>query len=57
MQGDNFGTETTKEDHELAYNFGYNVVVKQHRRLGKIPRSGFQDKGNKNKSTLTFNYL
>jgi hypothetical protein len=34
MQGDNFGTETTKEDLQLGYKYGYKVVVDHRKSMG-----------------------
>jgi hypothetical protein len=39
MQGDEFGTETTKEDLHLGYKYGYKEVVEHRKILGKIPRT------------------
>ena len=57
MQRDDFETETTKEDHELAYSFDNKVVVEFRRSLEKISISSLKDKVNKNKSTSTFHYI
>jgi hypothetical protein len=34
MQGDKFGIETTEEDLQLGYKYGYKIVVEHHLRLG-----------------------
>jgi hypothetical protein len=47
MQGDEFGTETTKEDLNIGYKYGYKGVVEHRKSLGKIPRTTLQDKVNK----------
>jgi hypothetical protein len=54
MQGDEFGTETTEEDLQLGYKYGYKAVVEHRKILGQIPRTTLQDKVNKIQSTLTF---
>jgi hypothetical protein len=56
MQNDEFGTETTKEDLQLGYKYGYKVVVEHWKSLGQLPRTTLQDKVNKIQSTLTFHY-
>lgn len=56
MQGDEFDTETMKEDLQLGYKYGYKVVVEHQKILGKLPRTTLQDKVNKIQSTLTFHY-
>jgi hypothetical protein len=57
MQGDDFVTETTEEDLQLGYKYGYKFVVDRRKSMGWKPRSSLQDKVNKNHSTLTFDYL
>jgi hypothetical protein len=47
MQGDEFGIETTEEDLNLGYKYGYKGVVEHRKSLGKIPRTTLQDKVNK----------
>jgi hypothetical protein len=54
MQGGEFGTETTEEDLQLGYKYGYKAVVEHRKILGKIPKTTLQDKVNKIQSTLTF---
>ena len=44
MQGDDFGTETTEEDKNIAFRFGYQAVVERRRSLGQVPRSRMPDK-------------
>jgi hypothetical protein len=48
MQGDDFGTETMKEDLQLGYKYGYKDVVDRRKSMGQTPRSILQDKVNKN---------
>ena len=57
MKGDEFETETTEEDLQLGYKYGYKAVVDRRKSMGQNPRSNLQDKVNKNQSTLTFHYL
>jgi hypothetical protein len=57
MQGDDFGTETTEEDLQLGYKYGYKAMVDRRKSMGQTPRSNLRDKVNKNQSTLTFRYL
>jgi hypothetical protein len=57
MQGDNFRTETTEEDLQLDYKYGYKIVVDRRKSMGQTPRSNLRDKVNTNQSTLTFCYL
>ena len=57
MQGDDFGTETTEEDLQLGYKYGYKAMADCRKIMGKTPRSNLQEKVNKNQSTLTFHYL
>jgi hypothetical protein len=57
MQGDNFGTETTEEELQLGYKYGYKVMVDRRKSMGKTPISNLWDKVNKNQFTLTFHYL
>ena len=57
MQGNDFGTETTEEDLQLGYKYGYKFMVDRRKSMGQTPRSNFWDKVNKNQSTLTFRYL
>ena len=33
MYGDDFGTETTEEDKNIAFHFGYQAVVERRRSL------------------------
>ena len=44
MWGDDFGTETTEEDKNIAFHFGYQALVERRRRLGQVPRSKMPDK-------------
>ena len=44
MQGDEFRTETTEEDKNIAFRFGYQAVVERCRSLGQVPRSRMPDK-------------
>ena len=44
MQGDDFGTETTEEDKNIAFHFGYQAVVERRISLGQVPRSRMPDK-------------
>ena len=57
MQGNDFEIETTEEDLQLGYKYGYKAVVDRRKIMGQIPRSNFRDKVNKNKSTLSFHFL
>jgi hypothetical protein len=57
MQGDDFKTETTEEDLQLGYKYGYKVVVDCRKIMGQTPRSNLRDKVNKNQFTLAFRYL
>jgi hypothetical protein len=47
MQGDDFRTETTEEELQLGYKYGYKAVVDHRKGMGQTPRSNLQDKVNK----------
>ena len=57
MQGNDFRTETTREDLQLGYKYGYKAMVDHRKSMGQTPSSNLLDKVNKNQSTLTFHYL
>ena len=44
MQGDDFRTETTEEDKNITFHFGYQAVVERRKCLGQVPRSIMPDK-------------
>ena len=48
MQGEDFGTETTDEDLQLGYKYGYKSMVDRRKSMGQTPRSNLRDKVNKN---------
>ena len=48
MQGDDFGIESTEEDLQLGYKYGYKSMVDHRKSMGKTPRSNLRDKVNKN---------
>ena len=48
MQGDNFRTETTEEDLQIGYKYGYKSMVDHRKSMGQTPRSNLQYKVNKN---------
>ena len=37
MEGDDFGTETTEENLQLGYKYGYKVVVDHRKSIGHTP--------------------
>ena len=47
IQGDEFGTKTTKEDLQLGYKYGYKAMVDCRKIIGQTSRSNLQDKVNK----------
>ena len=51
-----FGIEVTKEDHQLTFDFGFQVVVEHQTIFGEIPLSNRKETINKTQLNLTIYY-